>query len=628
MIVPESSGLRLTPEQRNVVTLPWDTKALVIAGAGAGKTTTVVGRIGALTNAEGLNAADLLVLSFSRAAVRELRDRLDNLPRSTGRVRAQTFDSWATSVLMQQDPQRRDLVGVGFDGRIRLATEAVEAGVLDSFEYGPPAHVVIDEVQDLVGPRREMVEALLDSLGDNAGFTAVGDSAQSIYGFGATDGTDETNRFLEWVRRSFDVVELTLTDNFRARTPEARVALPFGPRLTRLPAGEKAVDAARVIEAELHETLLRTPHFGALDEKFTQDSLRSFEDTTAILCRTNGQVLLLSEKLAAAGVDHHVQRSPQDRAAPAWLSELLNATHGSTITETEFEAITSTIAEYPEHDTRTTWRALRRVASYARDRIDLNELVRVIDAGRLPDELIAAQSRSLVISTIHRAKGLEFDRVLVVEPDPPKDRDPADIPEEARLLYVAMTRARDDLYRLTAPRTWSVHKNDRLGRWYVSGRKRWERHGLEATERDVCRARPPGTGTLVHDPVACQKYLLSSVRVGDAVELHRLHGLAAEEETPPYGIHHQGTRIGEVSEQFRRDLWQLLKIDSRWQVSRFPASVRGLRIESLETVAGPAAFTERHDLGTRGVWVVPRLVGLGRFRWHDSETAEEGSGSA
>ncbi len=38
--------------------------------------------------------------------------------------------------------------------------------------------------------------------------------------------------------------------------------------------------------------------------------------------------------------------------------------------------------------------------------------------GCVLDELVIARQESLVISTIHRSKGLEFDRVIIIEPLP------------------------------------------------------------------------------------------------------------------------------------------------------------------------------------------------------------------
>ncbi len=60
------------------------------------------------------------------------------------------------------------------------------------------------------------------------------------------------------------------------------------------------------------------------------------------------------------------------------------------------------------------------------------------------------------LSTIHQAKGLEFDVVFIIMlcdglfPSSRSMEEPKDEEEERRLFYVAMTRARDELY-LTYP---------------------------------------------------------------------------------------------------------------------------------------------------------------------------------
>ncbi len=60
----------LTDEQRAVVEQPWSARVLVTAGAGAGKTHTLVRRLDALCGhedpEEALEAAEILVLTFSR----------------------------------------------------------------------------------------------------------------------------------------------------------------------------------------------------------------------------------------------------------------------------------------------------------------------------------------------------------------------------------------------------------------------------------------------------------------------------------------------------------------------------------------------------------------------------------
>lgn len=283
--------------------------------------------------------------------------------------------------------------------------------------------MVIDEVQDLVGVRREMVEALLDRFKENSGFTLVGDSAQAVYGFQVSDPeqrADETDRFLDWVRATFgeELVELHLGDNFRARTEAARVALPFGARLQKVPRdrAEAAVVAER-LHGDLRALLLSAPNFGGLEDEFVRSALRDFPDTTAILCRDNGQALTLSGILADADVPHTLQRSARERSAPVWIAELLASTGVSDLGRERFEELLVDLRVPAGSSREALWRSLRKVArGRGRGTVDVVALHRALAQGRLPDELTAAQSSSLVISTVHRAKGLEFDRVLITEP--------------------------------------------------------------------------------------------------------------------------------------------------------------------------------------------------------------------
>ncbi|MFJ4104973.1 UvrD-helicase domain-containing protein [Amycolatopsis japonica] len=618
----------LTSAQQRVVSSARDAKLLVPARAGAGKTTTLVRRVEHLMKSEGVGASEILVWTFSRAAARVLRGRVGRNAVAGRRVRAQTFDSWASSFLAEVGYLPEQLARTTFDERIKLANEEILNGAVENTERGKPVHVIIDEVQDLVGVRREMVESFLDRFAD-IGFTVVGDIAQSIYGFQVADPqerTDETDYFFSWVRGSFgdELQEVVLDDNFRARTVEARVALPHGEHLRN---DHEA--AARL--PQLRSCLAALPPFGKLDTPFAQDSLRYFDGTTAILCRDNAQVLLMAEQLLKLGIPHRIQRSARAGAAPVWVAGLLTEASVSTLSQERFEELLPELRAPGNLDIAETWRSLRTVAGAARNRVDPVALRRATSEGRLPDDLTALPSRPIVVSTVHRAKGLEFDRVLITGFSAQAQRrtDDTDPAAEARLLYVAMTRPRDDLYRVDCPSTWSLRKGEQLhkpiARWYVSGHKSWVRAGVEGIETDVCREAPAGVQGPGTDPVAAQKYLLDSVRAGNPVTLSRLHDLpASATETPPYGIFHEGMPIGEISRSFRQDLWRLLKQSANFRVERWPCRITGLQIDCVETVIGSSALTERHDLGSHGVWLAPRLCGLGRFDWTHAERVPEG----
>ncbi|CAL9470678.1 ATP-dependent DNA helicase Rep [Streptomyces sp. enrichment culture] len=624
----------LTAEQQAVVDQPWDARVLVTAGAGAGKTHTLVRRLDALMSREddALEAREILVLSFSRAAVRELKERIRKHARHARRVRVQTFDSWAYSLLTTAYPDE-EWSRHSFDERIRAADDAIVKGAVEAGESGTPAHVVIDEVQDLVGDRRNMVETLLDHFQDSCGFTLVGDSAQAIYGFQVPDPEAravETDAFFVWLRASYpdDLVELRLTENFRASSEEARTALSLGPSLQALPGEvDEAASAGEAFYRDLRSRLLNLPSFGDVTAPFTIDSLREFPDTCALLCRDNRQALVLSQTLFEHGVPHRMQRSLRDRPVPAWVAGVLRRTGTAALGEERFRELVTEVGVPDGTDVDLLWRSLRGAARDRRGLVDVARVRRLIVEGRFPDELSAPAPTRLLVSTVHRAKGLEFDRVVVVEPPTMaelcKQHTHVDPAAEARALYVAMTRPRYDLFRLSAPDTSRLRLDRAVDRWYVGGWKAYERYGIEASARDVCGEHPPGTDVFHDDPLALQDHLARGVRPGDAVVLRRAHDLPiGPDQSPPYVVLHDERPIAVVSEQFRRDLHATLKINRTWEV-RWPDEMHGLRVETLESIAGSTASGVRAGLGDHGVWLVPRLIGLGRYK--SNRNGQEGN---
>ncbi|WBO66075.1 UvrD-helicase domain-containing protein [Streptomyces camelliae] len=619
----------LTDEQRAVVEQPWDARVLVTAGAGAGKTHTLVRRLDALCGhedpEEALEAAEILVLTFSRAAARELRERIARHGERAHRVRARTFDAWAYEVLLQAHPGG-EWGTVGFDERIAAASRAIEKGALEIGDAVPPAHVVIDEVQDLLGGRREMVETLLDRYQESCGFTLVGDAAQSVYGFQIEDlgeRADETGRFFDWLRCSYpeDLVELRLTQNFRATTAEARVALAHGPRLQQL----SDPDEAGTLYHELRDLLLDPANgLDGLDDEFTLDGLRNLSDTCAVLTRDNQEALVVSSLLHAHGVDHRLRRPLEDRPVPYWVAELLRRTEATGLTEDRFRSLLSEIPLLYEPNADALWTVLRRVARGAgRGLLDLDRLRGTVADGRFPDEAADPETARVVVSTVHRAKGLEFDRVIVLTPPTVAElrtrfEDELDLPAEARALYVAMTRARQDLYHVPPPELPHFKRagRQRHGRRYLGSWRSYDRYGIVAEAGDVCRDNPPGHET---DAVATQAYLLRQVRPGQEVLLRRRHDLPmGEAQSPPYALVHNGLEIGEASERFREELFQVQKVNRTWE-PWWPDEIHDLRIDTLETVTGSIAAGANAGLGERGVWIAPRITGIGRYRRADNE---------
>jgi hypothetical protein len=312
------------------------------------------------------------------------------------------------------------------------------------------------------------------------------------------------------------------------------------------------------------------------------------------------------------------------------MADLLRATDADTVDHERYNVLLNGL-EAPEGAiAQGAWRALRRIAagSTGRDLLDLRRLRRAVADGALPDEVTAQQSHLLTISTIRRAKGLEFDRVLIVEPmsaaELDKRSEAADIAEAARLLFVAMTRPRCGLYRVSRPELWTWRKSDKAGRWYLAGRNpkaKWQRVGIELIDRDVDHETPPGAAELRDDAVAIQRRLHDGISPDADVTLRLLHELPlADDESPPYGIYLGDQPIGEVSSTFRQALFTVLEAWRGYQISRWPLGITGVSCDGVETVVGTEASTTHAELGDSGVWLAPRLSGMGRFDWNGEDT--------
>ena len=99
--------IRLDQAQRRMILTDED-NCLVIAGAGAGKTTSVAAKVKYLVDRKGVKPEEILVISFTNKAVEELRARIQ---RDLGiPCPICTFHSAGNAVLHMQNPERVNIV--------------------------------------------------------------------------------------------------------------------------------------------------------------------------------------------------------------------------------------------------------------------------------------------------------------------------------------------------------------------------------------------------------------------------------------------------------------------------------------------------------------------------------------
>lgn len=602
----------LSPEQEAIVREPLDARLLVLAGAGSGKTHVLVARLAELLeDPEVRPGNEILVLSFTRAVVQELKRRLADATDRARLVKPMTFDAFSTRLLAMSPglEEWKAWPTAGYDGRIAAATAAIAEKEVAQELLSDFRHVFVDEVQDLVSVRAELVLEILKTV--KSGFTLFGDPAQGIYDWQlSTSDEMSSGDLLHQVRGIFSdaLDEQQLNHNYRARSEIAKRVAAIGGLLR---GAEPDYDTAEQLLWSALEDAPSIERLSALPV-----SLRSLRASTAILCRTNVQALRISRLLYEAQVDHRLQRQATERPVAPWIARVFDEMKFADIGRRKFDrrldALRAKDSGVPPAEIAWDW--LVGEAGDQGDKLDLRRLAERIRGGRAVDDLLDVNPATVTVSTIHRAKGLEYDNVIVVEQDLDEENDAFE--EEVRVVFVALSRTRDELFTLVRPKPapWGKPKNldDRWvrGSWQAA----WKTLGLEIKPNDVDSTRPPGHWLAKTDPRELQEYLWTEVHRGDSVVLERCHTRTTADPLTFFRAVHGDTTIGVTSEDFGAMLSRRLRpkgSDAWW-----PDTITNVFVDSIDTVSGVPGVGEEAGLGVSDLWIRPRLVGLGRVDWY------------
>ena len=110
ILVKDDHHIMLDDEQRRVV-LSDEDYTLVIAGAGAGKTTTIEAKVKYLIDKQNVSPDRVLIVSFTKKATEELKERFGKLEIP---VNIATFHSIGNTLIKENDGERHQIVDQGF----------------------------------------------------------------------------------------------------------------------------------------------------------------------------------------------------------------------------------------------------------------------------------------------------------------------------------------------------------------------------------------------------------------------------------------------------------------------------------------------------------------------------------
>lgn len=481
MTSPNSDGQTCAPdwdlEQLEVILDAPTNWQLVVAGPGAGKSAVACQRVAYLVD-EAVPPSRILLVSFTRTAVAELRDRIVSYAAVGDRARGvcvSTIDSHAWSLRRGfEDELLPTSLGDGsYDLSIQRTIELFRnknAGLIDFMAC--LEHLIIDEAQDVMGLRADLVLEMLKSLDTPCGVTILADPTQAIYGF-TTDGTNGSKfepSLLERLPAESPRPLLKRTLNSIHRVKDQALVDLFLRTRKEIELAESACGHLARVQKTIRESCGNDA--GMMSYKNLADFVTHKRDESMlVLFRRRADVLIASSYCSQAGIEHRLRMSDVPVVVRPWIGWLLGGTVQVLLGREEFDKLWESRASlasgpFVGEERDSCWTVLHRLAAASRpNMLDIVHLRNIVARARPPIELCYSElgSTGPILGTIHASKGREADTVILIVPpyqDPASrelNRDSATVFEEGRVYYVGATRARKVLVTAENPATQVRH---------------------------------------------------------------------------------------------------------------------------------------------------------------------------
>jgi DNA helicase-2/ATP-dependent DNA helicase PcrA len=337
---------------------------------------------------------------------------------------------------------------------------------------GQYRHFVVDEYQD-VNP---LQQRLLDAwLGGRAELCVVGDPNQTIYSFTGAN----PDYLLGFADRYPDAAVVKLERDYRS-TPQvvalANRLIGQAPQRKGLPAlrllGQRA-DGPEPTFVEHPDEPAEAAAVAARCKALIDAGTPAAE--IAVLFRINAQSQVYEAALADVGVPYVLKGGERFFERPE-VREAVLLLRGAAAGGSDPGALVPTVRDvlasvgWAEHRppaggaARDRWQSLAALVDLAVDLVSENPTLDLAGfVGHLAERANAQHAptvQGVTLASIHAAKGLEWDAVFVVGlvdgvvPIAQSLSRPEAVEEERRLLYVAVTRAREQLTL-----SWSLARN-------------------------------------------------------------------------------------------------------------------------------------------------------------------------
>lgn len=278
-----------------------------------------------------------------------------------------------------------------------------------------PEYLYLDECQDFNLCQHKFVDKLI-SQGSVKKWTAAGDKYQSIYGF-AGSHSESFDLFLE----KDNVISLPLDICYRCDSDIVGVANEVYPIMKGFKESKGIVGV--------------------------ENDINLIKSKSMIICRTTSPIIDIYFKLLEANKPCYIKGKDIMKSLMRFLKDY----HNLSVEEAETamsDELDKLIKEYKGVDNFEVYKMAENISNFKILSVSF-QAKSVKDILSRIEELFKEKENAIILSTIHKSKGLEADVVYILDEHliPHKmAASPQQLIQEQNLKYVARTRAKKELY--------------------------------------------------------------------------------------------------------------------------------------------------------------------------------------
>ena len=422
----------LSPRQLKIIKDNKNQNIVVAAGPGSGKTKVLVHKLASLLLMEDIKHEQLLMLTFSRAAATEFKKRLLQLIGNAANfVEIKTFHSYCFDLLGKVGTLDKA------DKILQLTVERIRNGEVEQNRITKGV-LVIDEAQDMDANEFALVKTLMDR-NDEMRLIAVGDDDQNIYTFRGAD----SKYFKEFIQEG-SAAKYELIENYRSKKNLVEFSNHFVEQIYNR---FKKMSIVPIQKGNGKIKIIKYSSSNLIVPLVKDILTAELTGSTCILTKTNEEALqitglLLNNKIPAKLIQSNDGFNLYNLAEiRAFLSDIKFYDDFPKINKEDWNNAKRKFAK--EQDLSSKYdlcvsiiKDFQETHPKVKYKSDFEVFIRESKI----EDFTYGDIETINVSTIHKAKGKEFDNVYLL-----LDNFDARSDDKKRELYVAMTRAKQNL---------------------------------------------------------------------------------------------------------------------------------------------------------------------------------------